>query len=160
MSSERKYSLLEAKAKLEYLCAYQERCAFELERKMKSWGIDLEDQGILLANLIENNYLSEERFSEAFVSGKVNIKRWGRIKIRQELKARQIAEYSIKKGLSQIDESVYWNNILHLAEQKVARLSKEGNDFKKRMKLLQFLVSKGYETDIANDAANEVLPNN
>lgn len=157
MSSERKYSLLEAKAKLEYLCAYQERCAFELVRKMKSWGIDVDDQGILLANLIENNYLNEERFAEAFVSGKVNIKRWGRIKIRQELKARQIAEYSIKKGLSQIDETVYWRNIIHLAEQKVNRLSREEDRFKKRMKLLQFLVSKGYESDIANDAADEVL---
>ena len=79
MNSGRKYSLLEAKTKLEALCAYQERCSQELDRKMRTWGLDQEDRDALLADLISNNFLSEERFAEAYVSGKVNIKRWWKL---------------------------------------------------------------------------------
>ena len=160
MRSECKYSFLEAKAKLEYLCAYQERCSYELDLKMIQWGLDSENRSILLAHLIENNYLSEERFAEAFVSGKVNIKRWGRIKITQELKKKRISAYSIKKGIESIDSAVYWKNICYLAEKKLNTLDREPNPYKKRVKILQFLASKGYEMDIINDATDSVLADN
>ena len=95
---------MEAKVKLEALCAYQERCSFELEKKMQLWGLDPENQRILLADLITNNFLNEERFAEAFVSGKINIKKWGRIKIKMELKRKFISDYSINKA----DEALYY----------------------------------------------------
>ena len=141
MSSECKYSFLELKHKLEALCAYQERCSFELNRKMITWKVDEENRNILLAHLIEHNFLSEERFAEAFVSGKVNIKRWGRNKIKRELKARQISDYSIKKGLASIEEEVYWNNLVALARKKLRNLEKESDPYKKRMKTYSFLSS-------------------
>jgi regulatory protein len=75
MKSECKYSFLEAKTKLEALCAYQERCSFELNSKMISWGLFEDDRNALLADLITNNFLSEERFAEAFTSGKVRVKK-------------------------------------------------------------------------------------
>jgi regulatory protein len=87
------YSFLEAKSKLEALCAYQERCSFDLNKKMIQWEIDTEDRNRLLAHLIENNFLNEERFAEAFVSGKVNIKRWGRNKIKKHLKSQFVSDY-------------------------------------------------------------------
>ena len=159
MKSECKYSLLEAKTKLEALCAYQERCSFELKRKMKSWGLDLEDQDRLLADLISNNFLSEERFAEAFSSGKCRIKKWGRIKIRIELKKRQISNYSIDKGLSLIDPHEYWNHLTSLANRKWIETRNEVNLFKRKAKVYRYLSSKGYETDLVKDAVDEVLKN-
>lgn len=156
MKSERKYSLIEAKFKLEAYCAYQERCSFELEKKMRSWGIDSEDQGRLLAELISTNFLSEERFAEAYVSGKVRIKKWGRVKIRRELKQRHISEYSIKKGMASIDLDEYWDNLLHLAKRKWESITNERDSYKKKTKVYRYLSSKGYETDLLKDAVEEV----
>ncbi len=151
MGAEQKYSLLEAKTRLEALCAYQERCSYELEQKMIRWGVDREDRDRLLAHLIEYNFLNEERFAEAFVSGKINIKRWGRIKIRQELKRRHISDYSINKAINAIDPDTYTNNIRKLATQKFDALRSEQNGFKKKAKIYRFLTSKGYESDIIRD---------
>lgn len=152
------YSILEAKNKLEALCAYQERCSFDLEKKMIQWGIDAEDRGRLLAHLIENNFLNEERFAEAFVSGKVNIKRWGKIKIKQHLKKKFISEYSTKKALSSIDDKVYLQNLNSLAEKKYHAL-KGPDNYEKKVKIMRFLASKGYEQDLFMDVVNDMFTN-
>lgn len=157
MKSECKYFLLEAKVKLEALCAYQERCSFELNSKMISWGLDSEDRNRLLAELIASNFLNEERFAEAFTSGKVRIKKWGRIKIRLELQKRKISEYSIKKALSLIDEELYLENLRDLLEKKWTSLSSEKNLYNKKMKIYRFLSSKGYETDLIKDCVEEFV---
>lgn len=155
MQSERKYSLLEAKARLEALCAYQERCSHELSKKMVQWGIDREDQDRLLAELISSNFLNEERFAEAFVSGRMRIKRWGRIKIRIELKKRFISNYSIDKAIKSIDLDEYWANLHHLTERKWF-LSTEKDFFKRKVKLYRYLNSRGYEADLIKDAVEEI----
>ncbi len=157
MRSECKYSFLEAKAKLEALCAYQERCSFELNNKMLEWGLDSEDREQLLAHLISHNFLNEERFAEAFCSGKVNIKKWGKIKIRQYLKQKRISDYSIKKGLSSINEDTYRKNIEKLASQKIKTLSNEKNAYNKKVKVFRFLSSKGYETDLIHEIVDALL---
>lgn len=153
--SERKYSLLEAKARLEALCAYQERCSFELIKKMQLWGMDREDQDRLLAELISTNFLNEERFAEAFTSGRMRIKRWGKIKIRIELKKKMISNYSIDKALKGIDLDEYWENLKHLAQRKW-ELSNESDLFKRKVKLYRFLNSKGYEADLIKDVVEEI----
>lgn len=156
MSNERKYSLLEAKAKLEALCAYQERCSFELEQKMIKWRLDREDIDRLLAHLISTNFLSEERFAEAFVSGKINIKKWGKIKIKQHLKQKRISDYSTKKALNAVDDDLYMSNLHHLAERKYYSL-KDPDGYPKKVKIYRFLSAKGYETDLIKDVVEEIF---
>jgi regulatory protein len=156
MKSECKYSFLEAKTKLEALCAYQERCSYELNSKMISWGLYEDDRNALLADLITNNFLSEERFAEAFTSGKVRIKKWGRIKIRVELKQKQISDYSIKKAFNQIDDSIYIDNLNHLAERKWNALTSETNEYTRKMKVYRYLSSKGYETDLIKECVESI----
>lgn len=157
MSGESKYSFLEVKAKLEALCAYQERCSFELDQKMIKWGLSKDDRDALLAHLISYNFLSEERFAEAFVSGKFRIKKWGRIKIRNGLKLKRISDYSISKGMEIIEEDEYWNNLIHLTERKWDTLNTPKDDYSTRVKLYRFLSSKGYEQDLIKDAVEEVI---
>jgi regulatory protein len=156
MASERKYSLLEAKTKLEALCAYQERCSFDLNKKLMQWGFDQEDRDRLLADLISNNFLSEERYAEAFVSGKFNIKKWGRIKIRQQLKQKRISDYSINKGLSLIDDDRYIEQIENLCVQKM-RSMKSVSSYADKVKVYRFLSSKGYETELIRDIVDPLF---
>lgn len=157
MGEAMKYSLSEIRQRLEALCAYQERCTFELEQKMNTWGVDPEDRDRLLAFLIEHNYLNEERFAEAFTSGKVNIKRWGKVKIRTELKRRFISEYSIRKALDSVDPETYMFNLQKLAAQKLGALTKETDAYRKRGKLFVYLAGKGYEQDLINDVINGLM---
>jgi regulatory protein len=143
-----KYSILEAKQKIEAYCAYQERCDQEVRKKLNGWNMHQEDVDILIADLITNNFMNEERFAEAFVSGKFRIKRWGRIKIRQHLKQKQISDYSINKAISQIDEDEYIQTIKNLIDGK--KVSGK-NDWEKKAKLKRYLASKGFETNIIHE---------
>lgn len=141
----------EAKVKLEAYCAYQDRCTFEIEKKMQTWGLDENDRSALLLYLRENRFLSDERFAESFVSGKVNIKRWGRNKIIAELRGRRISEQIIRKALEELSDEVYFSNLRHLIEFKSEALRKETDSFKRKVKLYRFLQSKGYTMEEIND---------
>lgn len=137
-------------AKAAKYCAYQERCHWDVENRLREWNIDEEIREEIVAELIQDNFLNEERFSKAFVSGKINIKRWGRNKIIYELKSRNISEYNIKSALATIDEELYLDNLLKtIALKKPLVLGK--TDFEKRSKLMRYLVSKGYETTMINE---------
>lgn len=137
--------------KLEQYCAYQERCHSEVRTKLLnlgSRGMDLEE---IISQLIATNYLNEERFAFAFVGGKFRIKKWGRVKIRQQLKAKGISEYLINKALKQIDQSEYFGVLVNQMEKKLALLSQE-HPSKRKAKLLRFLQAKGYETPLILEA--------
>ena len=158
-SSERKLSFLEAKAKIEAYCAYQERCTVEVARKLFSWEITGEQQDQLISHLIQYNFLNEERFAESYVSGKFNIKRWGKQKIVQELKRRSVSEYSIRKAFEKIDAEEYKSVLRKLASTKLRDLeSKKESEYVKKGKVYRYLLSKGYESEIIFSVLNEIFP--
>lgn len=144
MERKPKYTLLEAKQKIEAFCAYQERCDQEIRKKLQSWNLYTEDIDIIISDLIANNFLNEERFAEAYVSGKFRIKKWGRIKIKQHLKQKGISEYSINKAIEQILEEEYMETLKELYLTKLKSISK-GNHLERRAKIQRYLVGKGYE---------------
>jgi len=144
------YKLLEAKQKIESYCAYQERCDQEVRIKLKSWNLYSEDVDILISDLITNNFLNEARFTEAYVSGKFRIKKWGRVKIKQHLKQKNISAYSIKKAIATIDEDDYLKTVKNLLESK-SRLIKSKDKWDRMNKLKRYLASKGYETDLVHE---------
>lgn len=150
MTGSQTYSFLEAKQKIEAYCAYQERCDFEVRQKLFSWNLNLEDVDALISDLIAHNFLNEERFTEAYVSGKFRIKRWGKVKIRQQLKLKKISAYSINKGMSVIEDDEYIKTAKELIESK-SRLIKSKNQWDKINKLKRYLSSKGYETELVHE---------
>ncbi|MBL7899399.1 MAG: RecX family transcriptional regulator [Crocinitomicaceae bacterium] len=147
MSDSPSYTLIEAKPKIESYCAYQERCDFEVRQKLYSWNLSAEDVNALIAHLITQNYLNEERFAQAYVSGKFRIKKWGRIKILRELKLRKISNYSIQKAFEQIEDEEYLQTMRQLLESK-SKTTKGKNQWDKQNKLKRYLASKGYETEL------------
>ena len=150
---EAKHSLLEAKQKIESYCAYQERCDQEVRKKLKSWFLYSEDVDILISDLIQNNFLNEERFASAFVSGKFRIKKWGKIKIKQHLKQKNISNYSINKALNEIDADDYMQTLQNLAAAK-NKLITATNKWDRLGKLQRYLHGKGYEGEFINAVIN------
>lgn len=140
--------------KMQSWCAYQERCQQETRDKLYGFGLWPEVVENIISSLIESNFLNEERFAMQFVHGKHAIKKWGRIKIKIELKQKRVSDYCIKKAMAQIDDTEYLTTLRKLIETK-QRLTNEKNPIKLKLKVLNYALSKGYERDLVFDVLNE-----
>src|SRR5579872_5938451 len=140
-------SLEQALQKARHYCGYQPRCHQEVQEKLYSFGLRKKDMEQALATLIEEDYLNEERFAIQYAGGHFRLKSWGRVRIRYELKQRQVSDYCIKKALATIDEEDYARTLARLAEEKAETLADEPNAYIRRQKLQEYLVRKGYEQD-------------
>jgi len=144
----------QAYQKLKHYCAYQDRCHSEVKTKAYSFGLRKSDVEELTSKLIEENCLNEERFAKAFAGGKFRIKQWGRIKIRSELKKKQISNYCISAAMDEIDDSKYKEVLHKLAVKKWNAIKGAGtNLFVKMTKTRDYLLQRGYE---ANFVAIEI----
>ena len=151
------YTIDEIKDKMAKYCLYQDRCHWEVEKKLRDFDLIPEAKDEIIFKLIHYGFLNEERFVHNFVRGKVNQKMWGRNRLRQELKMRQIDQKLIEKAFKEeIDLDKYWNNLLHLTQKKFNLLASERESFKKINKVKAYLAYKGYEFDLINDAIETV----
>jgi regulatory protein len=137
----------QAYQKAKHYCAYQERCHSEVKEKLYGFGLYKKEVEELMANLVEENYLNEERFAIQFAGGRFRIKHWGKVKIKYELRQKQISDYCIKKALSSIDEKDYERTLLKLFTEKKKTLKSEKNIFIRKRKISDYLMGKGFETD-------------
>ena len=137
--------------KLKKYCAYQERSHKEVVDKLYKLDLYKNEVDQVVLELIDQNFLNEERFAQAFVSGKFRIKRWGRIKIKSHLKQKGISDYCIKKGMKEIDETEYFETLDYWIERK-EREVKEENEFKKKGKIAAFVIQKGFESNLVWEA--------
>lgn len=144
----------QALQKLKHYCAYQERCHSEVKEKLYALGIWKRDHDEIIAALIEENYLNEERFAIAFAGGKWRVKQWGRVKIKYALKQKQVSEYCIKKALKQIDEDEYITILDKLATERYAALKKEQYLVRKK-KTIDYLTGRGFEIDLVRKALDK-----
>lgn len=144
----------QALQKLKHYCAYQERCHSEVKEKLYKLGVWKKDHDEIISTLIEENYLNEERFAIAFAGGKWRVKKWGRVKIKYELKQKQVSEYCIKKAMKQIGEEEYISVLGKLAKEKYESLQSEHYLVRKK-KTMDHLIGKGYEMELVRKAVQK-----
>lgn len=145
----------EAIEKLSTFCAYQERCQWEVRRKLYEKGIKGQAAEELLAEMIQAEFINEERYSRAFARGKFRLKKWGRNRIQRELKMKEISPRCIQYGLSEIDPVEYYDVLFDYASKKWGQII-EKDGYKKQYKLTLFLMSKGFESDLIKDVIEEI----
>lgn len=141
------YDLKEARLKIEHFCAYQERSHKQVQEKLRTFGLRVDVADELVIELIQGNFLNEARFASTFTRGKFKIKGWGRLKIKQHLKMHKVSEYNIKSALSEITESEYLTAFDKIATKKWKTLKGE-NALHKKQKLLRFMYSRGFESQL------------
>ncbi|WP_369048410.1 regulatory protein RecX [Tenacibaculum sp. UWU-22] len=141
------FSIAEIKKKLEFFCAYQDRCYQEVEKKLATYHLIPEAKNNILIDLIQDGFLNEERFAQSFARGKFRIKKWGKQRIICELKQRNISLPNIKIALKEIDDQEYILTLQRLIETKNKQLS-ETDFYKRKKKLINYLIYKGYESGL------------
>lgn len=151
----RAYSVTEAIRRLEAYCAYQERCHKEVIDKLKGFGMLPQIIDHIMAHLIEENFLNEERFAKSFARGKFRTKKWGKTRIIMELKRRNISKFNIQSALKEIPEQEYLET-LHQLAQKRTREIKETHPLKRRRKLADYLLYRGWESDLVYQKIKEL----
>lgn len=132
-------------------CAFQERCHSEMRSKLIEWGVYGDPLEEVMADLISENFLNEERFACTFVRGKFRMKTWGRNRIVQELRIRRVSDYCIGKGLQEIDEEEYFTELEKLLRKKSEELA-EPDAFQRRAKLMRFALQRGFEPELISGA--------
>jgi regulatory protein len=148
-------SLKEALQKIEYFCSYQERCHEEVVAKLRSMKMESEEIDTIMVHLIAENFLNEERFASSFARGKHRIKLWGKIRISNELKFKKITQSLINKALQEITPEEYLGTFHTLAERHWETM-RETNALKKRKKFCDFLLRKGFESNLVYDKVKEL----
>jgi regulatory protein len=136
--------------KAQMSCAYQERCQQEMRDKLYEWGLHSNEVENIIAVLISTNFLNEERFAKAFAGGKFRIKKWGKVKIKIELKKRKISDYCIRKGLAEIDDIEYIKTLKDILSKKLKENTK-GKIQIRNYKAAQYAQSRGFEGDLIWD---------
>lgn len=143
----------DALKKLQRYCAYQDRCHQEVRTKLLDLGIYGDDLEEIIAELIQENFLNEERFARSFARGKFRMKKHGRDRIRRELKMRRISAYCIRKAMTEIEEEDYLKTLGEVIEKKSKTL-KETNPFVRKAKLAKYAIGRGFESAMVWEALN------
>jgi regulatory protein len=139
-------SLKEVIQKMEYYCAYQERCHAEIKEKLYSFQVTPDEKDQIIVHLLDHNYLNEERFASVYTQSKLHQKKWGKKRITLELKAKQISSFLITKSIREIDANEYQSIFDQVSEKQWDTIT-EKNTLKKRKKFCDYLLRKGWESD-------------
>jgi regulatory protein len=138
-----------AKQKIEKFCAWQERCQEEVRSKLYTYGLHMDDVESLIAGLIQQGFLNEERFAKAYCGGKFRQKQWGKNKIINGLKFKKVSPRNIQTGLLEISDEAYENTLQLLIEKQRVKHKKPGlAAWQQRQKTLQALMAKGFELEL------------
>lgn len=148
-------TIKEATLKLEHFCAYQERCHAEVISKLYSLKMSPDEIDIIVVQLIDNNFLNETRFACSFARGKHRIKHWGKIRITNELKMKQISSTNITLALKEISPEEYETTFDQLSERCWNNLQ-EKNTLKKRKKFCDYMLRRGYESFLVYDKVTQL----
>lgn len=155
MEKIKSYTVAEAQKKLEYYCAYQERCHKEVISKLKDIGMIPAVIDKIVADLIRANYLNETRFAQSFARGKFRIKKWGKNRILRELKIRGISNFNIKLGMKEISDDNYQSTFYELFEKRKQELEKLSKTEQKK-KIFSYLLYRGWEPSKIYEALEEL----
>lgn len=156
MNSQKSYTVDEATKRMERYCSYQERCHKEVHQKLYEMRMIPIAMDEIIDHLLRNNFLNETRFAQAFARGKFRAKKWGRNRIVNELKQREISKYNIQIALKEIPDSEYYKTFEALAEKRMQQLVSEKNLQKKRKKLADYLFYRGWESEMVYAKVNEI----
>ena len=144
----------EARLRLTALCAQGEHCSYEMEEKMRKWGISEEAQARIMAHLINERYIDDERYCRAYIRDKIHYSKWGRRKIEQGLYLKRIDRSLSSAALDEVDDEEYLQVLRPMLKAKW-RTIKAGSDYERSGKLIKYALSRGFTFDIIRQCIDD-----
>lgn len=135
--------------KVLHYCAYQDRCTQEVRTKLATFDMPDSEKEKIVKLLVDEGYLDDERYASTFVRSKIHLKKWGINKIKMSLKMKGISDEIIGNALSEIDPEIYKDELIKVLKAKKIN---ESDPYKKKAKLAQYAIQKGYEPSLVWDA--------
>lgn len=139
--------------KVLHYCTYQDRCTQEVITKLATFDMPDSEKKKMLKLLVDEGYLDDERYASTFVRSKIHLKKWGVNKIKMSLKMKGISEEIINDALSEIDPEIYKEELIKVLKSKKIN---ESDPYKKKAKLAQYAMQKGYEPNLVWDAVKNL----
>ncbi|WP_274474777.1 regulatory protein RecX [Mangrovimonas aestuarii] len=149
------FTVDEAISKMEHFCAYQERCHQEVRQKLVEMRMIPEAMDMIVGHLLQNNFLNEERFSKTFVRGKFRIKKWGKRRLIQELKKREISKFNINLAIREIEDGEYLEVFNTLIEKRWESVM-ESDVYKKKKKVADYMLYRGWESSLVYEKLSDL----
>ena len=145
----------EALLRLQKVCSQQEKCLFDINRKLMEWRIPVNQAKHILEKLLADKFIDESRYSRSFVRDKFRLNEWGRIKLEYTLRQKKINEKTIHDALEEIDEKTYHDLVIEILRKKSKTL--KDNDINIiKAKLIRFAQSKGFEYNVIRQALQSI----
>ena len=145
-----------ALSKVMFICSRQEKCCFDIRKKLRDWNLSYDDQDEIIQTLIEEKFLNEERYTNFYVRDKFRFNKWGKIKISHHLKQKQIPDNLIKNALEQINEKDYKESLGDILSHKIKSI-KEDDPYQLRAKLYRFAQGRGFESHLALNFIDKLI---
>jgi regulatory protein len=146
----------EAFTKICNFCAYQERTQQEVRDKLYGFGLYEDDVENLICDLIEENFINEERYAKLYAGSKFRLKKWGRVKIKQNLKLKKISDYCIRSGMKEIEDDDYDQTLEEVLTKKYPSIN-GANDYIKKQKLARYAITRGFEPELVWAKIKDIL---
>ena len=143
------------RSKIAKFCAYRERAIKEVAVKLRSLGLDEQQTDLLIIELQTEGFLNDTRFAKIYSGSKFRLKKWGKLKIKRELRLKEVSEEDINAGLSEIEGQTYLETMENLASTKFNSL-KDKNLYIRKNKVASYLISKGYESELVWGVLNKL----
>ncbi|MGE0018829.1 MAG: regulatory protein RecX [Draconibacterium sp.] len=146
----------EAFMKMAQLCSRSEQCSADIKKKIAAYDIVEEVVEEIIARLKSEKFLDDDRYVHAYISDKIRLNKWGRIKMRYYLKAKGLPDAVIERGLNEIDAEQYKKVLLATMNEKAKKVKKE-NKYEQAAHVIRFAQSRGFEPELIHRHLNEVL---
>ena len=140
--------------KIQSYCLYQERCIKEVKNKLFSLKVSSKSANDIIEYLIDNDYLNDERYAKMFIQGKLRIKKWGRIKLKYELRLKGIDIKIINKHINQINEEDYIKYFNEFSTNKINFL--KGSKDQKKRSFINYFTYRGWENSLIYEKLKDI----
>ena len=128
-------------------CTAEERCIWDVIQKLKRLECSAPDINRIIEQLNQEGFLNEQRYANAYTSGKFRISKWGKIKITSGMRMKKIPERMITIALNNIDPEIYRDCLVTLLRKKQDEIRSE-TPAEMRQKIVRFALQKGYESEL------------
>ena len=137
-----------------YLIEFKDRTEKELRDKFKEKGYDENDTEDEIEFLKNYGYIDDKRYAEHFTHDAINIKKWGKMRIRTELLRkgvdRETVDNTIEDAFFEVEDD------LVLTQMQTRFKNSDFSNIKERTRVFNFFMRRGFSPDEIKGAMNKM----